>query len=136
MPEPIESLIKLAYTEWKKEESKKLKQPHPAPELLAAVSEKPLPAEEDQGIKLHIILCDNCSEALAAQLVIEIDLTQEAPPELIKWAKELPVYYSDARALARIFRLKKKILTKLATQKFISALLRHLPLKNLLINYR
>jgi hypothetical protein len=136
MPDQIENLIKLAYAGWKKDESKKLKTPHPNPKLLAAFLEKPLPAKDDRTIKLHLIMCDNCSEALAAQLVIEIDVTQEVPPELIKWAKGLPVYRHDSRALIRILRLKKKILSKLATQKFISVLLRHLQLKNLLINYR
>lgn len=136
MPEQIENLIRLAYTEWKKGKTKKLKTPHPNPKLLAAFLEKPLSAKEDQGIKLHLILCDSCSESLAAQLVIETDVTQEAPPELIKWAKALPVYRSGARVLIRMLRMKKKILAKLTTHKFISILLRRLQLRNLLINFR
>ena len=137
MQKALESLIRLVYTEWKAEESKKLKKPHPDAELLASFSESVLPAEEDQGIKLHLIICDNCSEALAAQLVIEIDLAQEIPSELIKWAKGLPVYRSNTFGLARMFRLKKKIFTKLSAQRFIAVLLlRHRQLKNLLINYR
>jgi hypothetical protein len=136
MQKALESLIRLVYTEWKAEESKKLKKPHPDAELLASFSESVLPAEEDQGVKLHLIICDNCSEALAAQLVIEIDISRQAPPELIRWAKALPVCRSDSRILTKISHLKNKIFTKLAAQKFIAALLRHLQLKNLLINYR
>jgi len=34
-------------------------------------SEKLLPLKEDAGIKLHLILCENCSELLAAQLVVD-----------------------------------------------------------------
>ena len=136
MPDSIENLIRLVYKEWKTEESKKIKKPHPDTELLVAFSEELLPAKEDQGIKLHLIICDNCSEALAAQLVIEIDISWQAPPELIRWAKALPVCRSDSRILTKISHLKNKIFTKLAAQKFIAALLRHLQLKNLLINYR
>jgi hypothetical protein len=137
MPDSIESLIRLVYTEWKAGETKKSKKPHPDTELLASFSESVLPAEQDAGIKLHLIICDNCSEALAAQLVIEIDLTQEIPSELIKWAKALPVYRSNTLILAKMFRLKKKIFTKLSAQRFIAALLsRHRQLKNLLISYR
>ena len=137
MPDAIENLIRLAYTEWKAEESKKSKKPHPDAELLASFSENILPAKEDQGIKLHLILCDSCSEVLVVQLVIEIDTTQEAPPELISWAKRLPVYCSNTRVLARIFQLKKSVLLKLSAQRFIAALLsRQRQLKNLLINYR
>jgi len=137
MQKALESLIRLVYKEWKAEESKKSKRPHPDAELLASFSESVLPVEEDQGLKLHLIICDNCSEALAAQLVLEIDITQEVTPELIKWAKALPVYQSDTSVLAKISRLKKKILAKLAAQKFIAALLlHHRQLKDLRVNYR
>ena len=137
MQKALESLIRLVYTEWKAEESKKLKKPHPDAELLVSFSESVLPAEEDQGIKLHLIICDNCSEALAAQLVIEIDISRQAPPELIRWAKALPVCRSDSRILTKVSHLKNKIFTKLAAQKFIAALLlRHRHIRNLLINYR
>jgi hypothetical protein len=132
----MESLIKLVYNEWKAEESKESKKPHPDTGLLAAFSESVLPAKENRGMKLHLIFCDSCSEALAAQLLIEVDLTQETPLELIKWAKALPVYRSNAFGLARIFRLKNKILPKLSVQRFIATLLlRQRQLKNLLINY-
>lgn len=122
MPDSIENLIRLAYKEWKKEGSKKSKTPHPDPELLTSFYEKPLSAKEDQGIKLHLILCDSCSEILAAHLVIEIDFTQEIPPDLIKWAKKLPVCPGNTRVLAKISRLKKKVILKLAAHKFIATL--------------
>lgn len=136
MPDSMESLIRIVYTEWKAEESKKLKTAHPDPELLAAFLEKPLPAKEDQGIKLHLILCESCSEALAAQMVIEIDITQEAPSDLIKWAKALPVYRSNAFGLAKMLRLKKKFLLRLSAQKLIAALLSRQRQLKLRFNYR
>jgi hypothetical protein len=122
MSDPIENLIRLAYKEWKIEESKKPKAAHPAPGLLAAFLEKPLSAKDDQGIKLHIIICDSCSESLAVQLALEIDPPREIPPALIKWAKQLPVYRSNSFILAEIFRLKKKILSKLSTHKITTAI--------------
>ena len=129
MSSSLESLIKLAYASWRREESPNLKTPHPSPELLVAFLEKPLPAEESKKIKLHIIFCDYCCEILTAQLAIGIKLTPEAPQGLIKWAKELPVHRSNAFRFAKIIQLKTKFFTKLSTQKFIvvlSLLSRHL----------
>jgi len=83
------------------------------------------------------MICDSCSETLAAQLVLEINFTQEVPPELIKWAKKLPLYRDKRFVLAKISRLKNKILSKLSAQKISAALLlRQRQLKDLRINYR
>jgi hypothetical protein len=136
MHKQIESLIELAYREWKTEESKKSKKPHLHPELLASLLEKPLPDKEHRNARLHIVICEKCSDSLAAQFNTEIEVTQEIPPDLINWAKALPIYRGDIRVLVKVLRLKKKIFMKLASQRIIAALLRHPQLKNFLIGYR
>jgi hypothetical protein len=89
MHKQIESLIELAYREWKTEESKKSKKPHLHPELLASLLEKPLPDKEHRNARLHIVICEKCSDSLAAQFNTEIEVTQEIPPDLINWAEDL-----------------------------------------------
>ena len=136
MQKTVEDLIRLAYKEWKAEESKKSKKSHPDPEFLACFSEKPLSVKKNRGLRLHLIICENCSDSLAAQLAIEKDAEQEIPSNLRKWAKALPVYHSNTRTVVKILRLKKKIFLKLSSHKLIAAMLRHLQLRSLLIDYR
>jgi|GEM_PF-3724329 len=137
MRNKLENVIRLVYKEWKTEESRKSKKPHPDPELLLVFSEKPLPCDKSQDIKLHLILCDSCSEFLAAQLSKEIGLTQEIPGELIKWAKGLALYRNNAADLSWISCLKKKVFPKLIAQKFITLLLwRNRQPKKPVVNYR
>lgn len=133
MQKTIEGLIRLAYKEWKAEESKKSKGPHPRPRLLALFSEKPLPVKKSRWLRLHLIICESCSDSLAAQLAIEMDAEEEMPSSLINWAKSLPLYHSNTRTVVKILRLKKKILTKLSSHKLIVTLLRQVQLRNLLM---
>ncbi|MBP7217288.1 MAG: hypothetical protein KBA46_08420 [Candidatus Omnitrophica bacterium] len=80
IPKNIERLIALVFAKWSSARETPAQQGHPDEETLACFIEQRLPAQETDAIKLHIAMCERCSESVAVAL--------EAPGVSIKHVPE------------------------------------------------
>ena len=114
MHDRLEKLIKLAYKGWKSDQSNKDKE-HPDEEALTCFIEGKLTAEENDLIKEHLILCDNCAQAVALNLAVAGAETKEVPEELLNRLKNLLASQCETCALDIILRLKENMLEMINT---------------------
>ena len=82
MQDKLERLIKMVYKNWKKDQVN-VDGAHPDEEALVCFLEGRLSKEEASLLKLHLLSCDTCAEALAVNLKTELVLAKDVPEELL-----------------------------------------------------
>jgi len=97
------------YKRWKKAQKARLPQAHPDEEELACLAQNLLNTDEAGRIKEHILVCDDCSHALALHLKIQGAAPEDVPEELQARIKEL-VSGQDAALWQIVLLLKEKAL--------------------------
>ena len=108
MPKDLEGLIRSAYRGWKKRQLKP-KGAHPDEESIASFLEGKLPLNESEALKLHLIHCEDCAEAVGLSLSSADAPGNDAPVGLINFAKE-KFGSGDSPALEIVLRLKEEML--------------------------
>ncbi|MFA5287189.1 MAG: hypothetical protein WC394_02835 [Candidatus Omnitrophota bacterium] len=108
MPKDFEGLISLVYRRWKKRYLK-AEEAHPGEEVIVSFLEGKLPLQEAEGLKLHLIHCEDCAEAVGLNLTSSGAPDSEFPTGLINFAKE-KMGVKDAPALEAVLRLKEKMI--------------------------
>jgi len=114
MPDRLEKLIKLVYKAWKADSSNKDKE-HPDEEALTCFIEGRLTGEENDIIKEHLIICENCARAVALNLSAAGTQTKDVPEELLNRLKNLLASQREPCLLEIALRLKEKILEMINT---------------------
>lgn len=114
MQDRLEKLIRLVYKGWKADQSNKERE-HPDEETLACFIEGKLTKEESDIIKEHLIICDNCAEAVALNLSAGTTETKEVPEEMLNRLKNSLVSQCEPSVLEIILRLKEKALEMINT---------------------
>jgi hypothetical protein len=109
MQDRLEKLIKLVYKGWKADHLDKEAQ-HPDEEALVCFIEGRLTVEENDLIKEHLIICDNCAQAVAMNLAAVGTETKEIPEELLNRLKHLLICKDEPSILEIILKLKEKTL--------------------------
>lgn len=109
MQNKLEELIKIVYKKYKSGRPK-IKEAHPDEEALACFLEGRLTKEENGRIKTHLINCDDCAEAFALNLALDITQIQQMPQELLVRVKDLWASQSKLSLLEIVLRLKEKAL--------------------------
>jgi len=107
MQEKIEGLIRAIYGKWK--QGRPQEGEHPGEELLACFAQGKLSAQEQQGIKAHIISCTQCAEALSIALGPQEEAMEVPQGALERLADLLPKQGSES-VLEIILRLKERML--------------------------
>jgi len=114
MPNKLEELIKIVYKKWKRDNLRE-QGPHPDDEALASFLEGRLSQEERERIKVHLLSCDICCEAVTARLSLKPQPLKQVPPELIERVKGLVDSQSTFSIIQIILLLKEKALEILST---------------------
>ncbi len=114
MPDKIEKLIKQVYKIHKTDFMIK-EDIHPDEQTLACFTEKLLNPEEAKLIKEHLIHCDLCAEALAAQIKIKTPKKTVVPRDLILKVSNLIENQPELTVLNIILAIKEKIFELLNT---------------------
>lgn len=114
MQDKLERLIKMAYKNWKKDQAK-ADDMHPDEEALACFLEGRLSKKEAEQIKLHLLSCDTCTEALAVNLKTELVLAKDVPEELLGRVKGMLAGGDKPSILEIVLRCKEKLLELVST---------------------
>lgn len=109
MQDKLERLIKAVYKKWKSD-NLKIEGVHPDEEMLACFLEGRLTPEENEGIKSHLIICDDCAKVLALSLSINHEQDKEVPEELLNRVKNLTPPENSESLLEIALKVKEKIL--------------------------
>jgi len=109
MADKTEGLIKAVYRRWKKSHFKEA-DAHPDEETFACFLEGCLSEEENERLKAHLAVCDNCAEICALSLNAEAAELKEVPGELLDKAKGILSLKDKSLALEIFLRLKENIL--------------------------
>ena len=97
------------YKRWKKAQQAGLPQAHPDEEALACLAHNLLNDEEAGRIKEHILVCDDCSHALALHLKIQGVEPEDVPEGLQARIQDL-ISVQDAALWQIVLLLKEKAL--------------------------
>ena len=109
MQTKLEKLIGLVYKKWKAG-APRTQGEHPGEEALACFFEGRLGNEEQEKVIRHLLACDDCLEAFSLNLMMDSEVSQKLPPELIEAAKVMLVRSENVAVLEVILRLKDKFL--------------------------
>jgi len=88
MQNGLERLVKFVYGKWKSDFHSKA-DVHPDEQAFACFLEGRLSKEEDELLKEHIVLCNDCSEKLALQITLRMEKENEVPEVLRAYAKDI-----------------------------------------------
>ncbi len=114
MQDRLEKFIKLVYKGWKSDHSNKDNE-HPDEEALTCFIEGRLTAQECDIIKEHLIICENCAQAVAFNLAAAGTQTKDVPEELLNRLKNLLASWPEFSVLEVVLRLKEKMLELINT---------------------
>jgi len=104
-----EIIVKKVYKKWKA--GSQAQASHPDEEMLACFLEGKLPKEESEQVKVHLVSCNECAEAIASSIKLKTSLKEEAAPqELISAVKGLLKAEEKSPLLEIFLRLKEKTL--------------------------
>ncbi|MBP7836204.1 MAG: zf-HC2 domain-containing protein [Candidatus Omnitrophica bacterium] len=109
MGDKIERLIGAVYKRWKKSRFDEVDK-HPGEEALACFLDGYLSEEENERLKAHLAVCDDCAEACALSLNAEAAELKEVPGELLDKARAVLSLRDKPLALEIFLRLKENIL--------------------------
>jgi len=109
MGDKVEGLIKAVYQRWKKGRLKEA-DAHPDEETFACFLEGCLSEEENERLRAHLVLCDDCSQICALSLNAEAAELKEVPAELLEKARGILSQKNRPLALEIFLRLKENIL--------------------------
>lgn len=87
MPKGLEGLIRLVYKGWKKRHLK-AQEAHPDEEAIASFLEGKLSLKESEALKLHLMHCESCAEAVGLSLTSGDAPDNGIPLKLINFTKE------------------------------------------------
>ncbi|OGX45818.1 MAG: hypothetical protein A3G38_00365 [Omnitrophica WOR_2 bacterium RIFCSPLOWO2_12_FULL_51_8] len=113
MGQKIESLIKAAYRQWKAAQPKACGA-HPGEEQIACFLEGRLSRGESSRVISHLLVCDDCAEALSLSLKTEIKEERPVPAELIARLKDLAARASGFPLWEIILKVKEQALELLS----------------------
>ena len=105
MDENLESLVIMAYREWRGRENKE-HDSHPDEETFVCFVEERLTPEESNQIKAHVLSCQRCSEILSTCIKMSSEKEIDLPPGLIDKTKNLLSRRLAPSILEIILRLK------------------------------
>lgn len=114
MQSKIEKFIRLAYRRWRYDNCR-MHDSHPGEESLACFLEGRLSRQESEGVKLHLLTCDSCSEILAIQAKAGGAEETPVPAELMQRAKDLAGSDVKSVILEIFLRLKKEAMELINT---------------------
>jgi hypothetical protein len=109
MDENLESLVIMAYREWRGRENKE-HDSHPDEETFVCFVEERLTPEESNQIKAHVLSCQRCSEILSTCIKMSSEKEIDLPSGLIDKTKNLLSRRLAPSILEIILRLKEKTL--------------------------
>jgi len=114
MSDNFEKIISYVYKNWKKGFSKKLEAVCPNEEMLTCFKEGILSKTEAERIRLHLLICDKCSENVILDASVQAQ-DKEVPQEFVGIAEDLVNQNKDADVLEVILALKDEFLEVLST---------------------
>ncbi|MFA5402487.1 MAG: zf-HC2 domain-containing protein [Candidatus Omnitrophota bacterium] len=109
MSEKIERLIRTVYNRWKKNRLKET-DAHPDEETLACFLDGCLSEQENERLKAHLAVCNDCSQACALNLGAETAELKEVPGDLLDKAKGILSLKNRLSVLEIFLRVKENIL--------------------------
>jgi len=109
MADKVEGLIRTVYRRWKKSHFKEA-DAHPDEETFACFLEGCLSEEENERLKAHLAVCDNCAQVCALSLNAEAAELKEVPGELLDKARAILSLKDKLSSLEIFLRLKENIL--------------------------
>jgi hypothetical protein len=114
MQNKLEQFIRRVYRRWK------VRQPaagavHPDEETLACFLEGRLTLPERDKVKLHLIACDVCAEAVALQAGLGLGEAKEVPTEVLERLKTALPPEEQVNVWEVVLKLKEKVLEVLST---------------------
>jgi len=112
--EHLDKLIRKVYRGWKAQNPSPA-DTHPDEETLACFLEARLERKASEEVKLHILSCEPCAEALALQLRLETTERLPVPEELISRVKDLVKESPQSCLLEIILKLKEKAIELINT---------------------
>ncbi|MCX5706637.1 MAG: hypothetical protein NTW13_03090 [Candidatus Omnitrophica bacterium] len=109
MSENLEGLIKKVYRNWKRSH-RQIEDWHPDEEFLACFLEGRLSPDQSEKVKVHLLHCNSCAEALALNLgTIDPEIIA-LPEELLSRVRERLKLRDKFSALEIFLRLREKTL--------------------------
>ncbi|MFA4989145.1 MAG: zf-HC2 domain-containing protein [Candidatus Omnitrophota bacterium] len=105
----MEKLIRTVYNSWKKGQFKETAV-HPDEETLACFLDGTLSEQENERLRAHLAVCNNCSQACALNLGAEAAELKEVPGELLDKVKSSLSLKNRLSALEIFLRVKENIL--------------------------
>jgi len=112
--ERLEKIIKKVYRDWKAQNAR-CAAAHPDEETLACFLEERLEQKAAEEVRLHLLACAPCAEALALQLRLEEAETVPVPEELISRIKDLVREAPQSCIFEIILKLKEKAIELINT---------------------
>ncbi|MDD5027761.1 MAG: zf-HC2 domain-containing protein [Candidatus Omnitrophica bacterium] len=109
MGEKIERLIRTVYNGWKRSRLKEI-DVHPDEETLACFLDGCLSEQENERLKAHLTVCNDCSQACALNLDAETVELKEVPGELLDKARGILNLKNKLSVLEIFLRVKENIL--------------------------